>query len=155
MSMANHVYGQEWTSLGQVLCHFSWPCNYVCSRGKPNGDPVYNQLIVHECLWLSLAAFLAGHSCPSVNRFGNIVKRRRPGKLQRLPINVYKSAISDEHNQAYKEFSEAITETERILMRSNKRMEIRGKRGRGVPVLISKDEIFFIGARHQFYSAVI
>ncbi|CAH1986340.1 unnamed protein product [Acanthoscelides obtectus] len=67
------------------------------------------------------------------------VQRRRPGKLQRLPINVYKSAISDEHNQAYKEFSEAITETERILMRSNKRMEIRGKRGRGVPVLISKD----------------
>ncbi|CAH2002340.1 unnamed protein product [Acanthoscelides obtectus] len=68
-----------------------------------------------------------------------LLNRRRPGELQRLPIHVYKSAISEEHNQAYEEFSEAITETERILMRSFKRIVIRGKRGRGVPVLISKD----------------
>ncbi|CAG9836054.1 unnamed protein product [Diabrotica balteata] len=49
------------------------------------------------------------------------------------------SYISAKDNQYYEEFSEAISETERILIKSFKRIVIRSKRGRGVAVLGSKD----------------
>ncbi|KAG5863593.1 hypothetical protein JTB14_005010 [Gonioctena quinquepunctata] len=68
-----------------------------------------------------------------------LLNRRRPGELQRLFLETYKSAILNRNSQAYEEFSEAISETEKILMNKFKRIVIRGKRGRGVPVLISGD----------------
>lgn len=68
-----------------------------------------------------------------------LLNRRRPGELQRLFIKTYISAMENKNIQGYQEFSEAISDVEKVLMNNFKRIVIRGKRGRGVPVLISKD----------------
>nr|CAI5826301.1 unnamed protein product [Callosobruchus analis] len=68
-----------------------------------------------------------------------LLNRRRPGELQRLLLHTYTAAINNGNCQGYEEFSEAISETEKCLMKSFKRIVIKGKRNRGVPVLISKD----------------
>ncbi|CAH2009283.1 unnamed protein product [Acanthoscelides obtectus] len=68
-----------------------------------------------------------------------LLNRRRPGELQRLLLNTYTSAFNNENKQAYEEFSEVISATERCLTNSFKRIVIKGKRNRGVPVLIRKD----------------
>lgn len=67
-----------------------------------------------------------------------LLNRRRPGELQRLLVNSYASLLSSS-TQNYEEFEEAITPTEKILMKNFKRLVIRGKRGRGVPILFSDD----------------
>ncbi|KAJ8930816.1 hypothetical protein NQ314_016348 [Rhamnusium bicolor] len=67
-----------------------------------------------------------------------LLNRRRPGELQRLLLNTYKQ-YSINKNQNYEEFQDAISPTEKILMQRFKRIVIRGKRGRGVPVLFSTD----------------
>ncbi|XP_060522382.1 uncharacterized protein LOC132699597 [Cylas formicarius] len=54
-----------------------------------------------------------------------LLNRRRPGELQRLLVNTYKSIIHHENDE--------------LLMSSFKRIVIRGKREMGVPILISKD----------------
>lgn len=68
-----------------------------------------------------------------------LLNRRRPGELQRLSLQMYISASKIENSQGYQEFSEALSETEKILTKSFKRIVIRGKRGRGVPVLFNKE----------------
>lgn len=67
-----------------------------------------------------------------------LLNRRRPGEVQRLLVTTYeKNSINQ--NQTYEEFAEAVSPTEKILMGRFKRVVIRGKRGRGVPVLFSTD----------------
>lgn len=66
-----------------------------------------------------------------------LLNRRRPGELQRLPLHVYQLHLED--SQKYEEFADMVTPTEKILLRVFKRIVIRGKRGRGVPVLFSSD----------------
>lgn len=68
-----------------------------------------------------------------------LLNRRRPGELQRFLLHTYEQNIDKENLQTYDEFSEAVSETEKALMRNFKRIVVRGKRGRGVPVLFSKD----------------
>ncbi|CAG9829822.1 unnamed protein product [Diabrotica balteata] len=68
-----------------------------------------------------------------------LLNRRRPGELQRLLVQTYISALQNENPQGYEEFSEAISDTEKFLMNNFKRIVIRGKRGRGVPVLFNKE----------------
>lgn len=65
-----------------------------------------------------------------------LLNRRRPGELERLELHTYKECGN---TQNYEEFSEAVTPLEKVLMKSFKRIIIRGKRGRGVPVLFSSD----------------
>lgn len=67
-----------------------------------------------------------------------LLNRRRPGELQRLPLHLYEQSEIRETN--YEEFDDAISPLEKILLKKFKRIVIRGKRGRGVPVLFS-DEI--------------
>nr|CAI5831252.1 unnamed protein product [Callosobruchus analis] len=67
-----------------------------------------------------------------------ILNRRRPGELQRLPLYVYEEGGASE-DQTYEEFSDLVTTSEKILMKTLKRVVIRGKRGRGVPVLFPSD----------------
>ncbi|KAL1510052.1 hypothetical protein ABEB36_004708 [Hypothenemus hampei] len=67
-----------------------------------------------------------------------ILNRRRPGELQRLPLHIYESCTNGEKNN-YEEFSDIVTPSEKILLKKFKRVVIRGKRGRGVPVLFSDD----------------
>jgi hypothetical protein len=66
-----------------------------------------------------------------------LLNRKRVGELQRLPVHVYTS--NELNAQNYEEFTEAVTPTEKILLKKFKRVVIRGKRGRGVPVLFSLD----------------
>lgn len=64
-----------------------------------------------------------------------LFNKRRIGELQRIPLNLY----MEHHNtQSSHEFEKLLTPSEIILMNSLKRIVIRGKRGRGVPVLFDK-----------------
>ena len=65
-----------------------------------------------------------------------LLNRRRPGELQRLLKRTYLSSPKEKN---YEEFRDSITATERVLIKKFKRIVIRGKRGRGVPVLFSQD----------------
>lgn len=65
-----------------------------------------------------------------------LLNRKRPGELERMLVHTY---ISSENKPTYEEFGQTITPTERILLKKLKRIVIRGKRGRGVPVLFSQD----------------
>lgn len=66
-----------------------------------------------------------------------LLNRRRPGELQRLSLHLYEK--TDNNPQNYEEFSEVVTASEQILLKRFKRVVIRGKRSRGVPVLFSDD----------------
>lgn len=68
-----------------------------------------------------------------------LLNRRRPGELQRLKLDTYEISESSISNSMYEEFSEAVSPTEKILLKRFRRIVIRGKRGRGVPVLFSTD----------------
>uniref|UniRef100_A0A8D9E1H0 Uncharacterized protein n=1 Tax=Cacopsylla melanoneura TaxID=428564 RepID=A0A8D9E1H0_9HEMI len=65
-----------------------------------------------------------------------LLNRKRPGELQRLQLHMYNKA---EIQTNYEEFSDTVSPTEKILMKKFKRLVIRGKRDRGVPVLFSDD----------------
>ncbi|CAG9790220.1 unnamed protein product [Diatraea saccharalis] len=67
-----------------------------------------------------------------------LLNRRRPGELQRLLLSTHQEC----HNNSYahEEFGRAISDAEKMLIKSFKRIVIRGKRGRGVPVLLT-DEV--------------
>lgn len=67
-----------------------------------------------------------------------LLNRKRPGELQRILVHVYERVINDT-TKNYEEFKEAVSQTEQILLKIFKRIVIRGKRGRGVPVLLSVD----------------
>ncbi|XP_037877153.1 uncharacterized protein LOC119628419 isoform X2 [Bombyx mori] len=84
-----------------------------------------------------------------------LLNRRRPGELQRLQLSFYENYDKkDNENNKYEEFDKALSATEKILVNSLKRIVIRGKRGRGVPVLFSKDvqkDIdILISLRHKY-----
>ncbi|CAG9789611.1 unnamed protein product [Diatraea saccharalis] len=63
-----------------------------------------------------------------------LLNRRKPGELQRITLHDY---LESENNGSDKneEFDRALTATERILVKKFKRIDIRGKRSRGVPLL--------------------
>ncbi|CAH0560571.1 unnamed protein product [Brassicogethes aeneus] len=67
-----------------------------------------------------------------------LLNRKRPGKLQRISVHSYSSNRSETLN-AYEELDPIISPTEKILLQSFKRVVIKGKIGRGVAVLLSKD----------------
>nr|CAI5850830.1 unnamed protein product [Callosobruchus analis] len=55
-----------------------------------------------------------------------LLNRRRPGKLQRMLLDIYMNCGNDK--EQYQEFENIITKSERVLLRSLKRVVIRGKR---------------------------
>lgn len=81
-----------------------------------------------------------------------LLNRRRPGELQRLKLNDYNDHGNDSNK--YEEFDKILTTTEKILVDKLKRIVIRGKRGRGVPVLFSievQDDIKkMLSVRHMY-----
>ncbi|KAG5864408.1 hypothetical protein JTB14_001495 [Gonioctena quinquepunctata] len=79
-----------------------------------------------------------------------LLNRRRPGELQRVLLHIYERC--GEHPENYEEFSEMITPSEKILRQRFKRIVIRGKRGRGVPVLFSSDIQEHIGILLKYRS---
>lgn len=64
-----------------------------------------------------------------------LFNKRRVGELQRMTLAVYKENTDRIPST---EFEKVLTETEKILYSSLKRVVIRGKHSRGVPVLIDK-----------------
>ncbi|XP_072400855.1 uncharacterized protein [Diabrotica undecimpunctata] len=68
-----------------------------------------------------------------------ILNRRRPGELERMPLFYYKCSEKNCNDQKYEEFGNILTASEKILVKKFKRVVIRGKRGRGVPVLFSPE----------------
>jgi len=64
-----------------------------------------------------------------------LLNRRRVGELQRITLKTYKENIEKKIST---EFDQCLTETERILLKSFHRITVRGKRGRGVPVLFTE-----------------
>ncbi|XP_063908932.1 uncharacterized protein LOC135126741 [Zophobas morio] len=67
-----------------------------------------------------------------------LLNRRRVGELQRMTVTSYTANIN---NKSTNEFDSCITESEKVLMKSFKRVVIRGKRGRGVPVLFTEEMV--------------
>lgn len=64
-----------------------------------------------------------------------LFNRRRIGELQRIPLSIY---LKFNNTQSSKEFQKVLTPSEQILIKSLKRIVVRGKHGRGVPVLFDK-----------------
>lgn len=64
-----------------------------------------------------------------------LLNRRRPGELERILLSTYEESQQTENNK-YEEFTDALTHTEKCLIKKFRRIVIRGKRGRGVPVFI-------------------
>uniref|UniRef100_A0A2A4JQQ9 Uncharacterized protein n=1 Tax=Heliothis virescens TaxID=7102 RepID=A0A2A4JQQ9_HELVI len=66
-----------------------------------------------------------------------LLNRRRPGELQRVLLSTYEESTNPQSH--YEEFDKTLSKSEQILLRKFKRIVIRGKRNRGVPVLLSTD----------------
>lgn len=81
-----------------------------------------------------------------------LLNRRRTGELQRLPLHIYEQ---DQNSQKYEEFADVVTPSEKILMQTLKRVVIRGKRGRGVPVLFSNDVQMHISIPLQYRKNIL
>nr|CAI5837540.1 unnamed protein product [Callosobruchus analis] len=64
------------------------------------------------------------------------LNRRRVGELERLLLASY---VEVENNIISEEFTEKLSEAEKIILNKYKRIKIRGKRHKPVPVLISKE----------------
>lgn len=66
-----------------------------------------------------------------------LLNRKRPGELQRMYLHTYQN--SDFNKTSYEEFDDVISAPEKVLLKTFKRVVIRGKRGHGVPVLVSSE----------------
>ncbi|KAF5287817.1 hypothetical protein FQA39_LY15678 [Lamprigera yunnana] len=66
------------------------------------------------------------------------INRKRTGELQRLLVSKYEETGIN-GPPSYEEFTDDIFPMEKILIRKLKRIMIRGKTGKGVPVLFSED----------------
>lgn len=66
-----------------------------------------------------------------------LLNRRRPAEVAQLKVQTYMSVDLD--SKENNEFESCLTETERMLLRSYSRIVIRGKRGKGVPILLSEN----------------
>nr|CAI5864834.1 unnamed protein product [Callosobruchus analis] len=64
------------------------------------------------------------------------LNRRRVGELERSLLASY---VEEQNNIISEEFTEKLSEAEKIILNKYKRIKIRGKRHKPVPVLISKE----------------
>lgn len=67
-----------------------------------------------------------------------LLNRRRPAEVGQIKLETYQSVDLKTHEETG-EFQECLTETEKILLNTYSRLVIRGKRGRGVPIILSPD----------------
>lgn len=66
-----------------------------------------------------------------------LLNRRRPAEVAQIKINTFKSVNLSCEKET--EFDSCLTETEKILLNRYSRFIVEGKRGRGVPILLSPD----------------
>lgn len=67
-----------------------------------------------------------------------LLNRRRVGELQRMALTEYTANIQNKNSN---EFDSCITDSEKALMKLFSRVVIKGKRGRGVPVLFTDEMV--------------
>lgn len=83
-----------------------------------------------------------------------LFNKRRVGELQRILLDTY---LKVQNSQPSGDFEKLLSQTEKILIKNIKRIVIRGKRGRGVPVLFDKSTQealdLAIQCRSNFYEA--
>ncbi|KAG5871094.1 hypothetical protein JTB14_035791 [Gonioctena quinquepunctata] len=65
-----------------------------------------------------------------------LLNRKRSGEAQRITINDY---LRKEEDMAVQDIYESLTVTEKVLVKNIKRFTIRGKKGRAVPVIFTKE----------------
>ena len=68
-----------------------------------------------------------------------IFNRRRSGESQRIEVNDFKKGIKGSSVPANEEVLQSLSKFEKELCTIHHRIEIKGKRGRKVPVLITSD----------------
>ncbi|XP_074039988.1 uncharacterized protein [Leptinotarsa decemlineata] len=66
-----------------------------------------------------------------------LFNKRRVGELQRIPLDIYERYINEEIESG--DFDMLLSPAEKICIKKLKRIVVRGKRGRGVPVLFEKN----------------
>ena len=64
-----------------------------------------------------------------------LCNRRRPGETERLSLDEYKKRSTD--NLSVKDIADSLSEVERVLCRTMSRVEIRGKHGLTVPIILT------------------
>ncbi|KAF5307703.1 hypothetical protein FQR65_LT18362 [Abscondita terminalis] len=79
-----------------------------------------------------------------------LFNKRRVGELQRILLETY---IKHQHNKASGDFEKLLSVSEKILVDKLKRIVIRGKRGKGVPVLFDKltQEAIELTIKHRHF----
>lgn len=65
-----------------------------------------------------------------------LFNKRRVGELQRITLHTHEEYIN--RNAECDDFEKLLTPSEKILVKRLKRVVIKGKRGRGVPVLFDE-----------------
>ncbi|KAG5864247.1 hypothetical protein JTB14_035610 [Gonioctena quinquepunctata] len=65
-----------------------------------------------------------------------LLNRKRSGKAQRITINDY---LRKEEDMAVQDIYESLTVTEKVLVKNIERFTIRGKKGRAVPAIFTKE----------------
>ncbi|KAG5892230.1 hypothetical protein JTB14_022295 [Gonioctena quinquepunctata] len=65
-----------------------------------------------------------------------LLNRKRSGEAQRITINEF---LRKEGDMAVQDIYESLTVTEKVLVKNIKRFTIRGKKGRAVPVIFTKE----------------
>lgn len=96
-------------------------------------------------------ARVAFRDAPSPATFGDLCKvtlchivffnRRRVGEVQRIRLETYVNFVADSEQNMQKDVFDTLSETEKLLVKSMKRLEVRGKRGRKVPVLLKENMV--------------
>ena len=80
-----------------------------------------------------------------------LLNRKRVGELQRIRVDWY---LEHKDKEISSEFDKYVNDAQRLLMRSFRRIVIRGKRGRGVPVLFTLHMVneinFLLKVRNNF-----
>nr|CAI5857686.1 unnamed protein product [Callosobruchus analis] len=85
-------------------------------------------------LWINMKQYVSDDSFFAALKPENM--QRRVGELERLLLASY---VEEQNNIISEEFTEKLSEAEKIILNKYKRIKIRGKRHKPVPVLISKE----------------
>ncbi|KAG5863048.1 hypothetical protein JTB14_030290 [Gonioctena quinquepunctata] len=97
---------------------------------QETSEAMYNKILVDENNYLAYNTLKEVLYTQII-----LLNRRRPAEVAQIKVQTYTSVNLDSRNE--NEFENCLTETERVLLTSYSRIMIRGKRGRGVPILLS------------------
>ncbi|XP_033116898.1 uncharacterized protein LOC117116888 [Anneissia japonica] len=148
----------EWRNTVTVLAHHSLQSS---RRNRPNLLPLaedlknlanylqdnrlYNEMALREdpCSTKNWQEF-----CHLTLTRVSLFNKRRSGETERLLLDDYKKGCQDE-GEIPQEIYKSLTEVEKGLVLQLQRIEVRGKRGRTVPILLTKEMVFDINLLNE------